>query len=349
MSRSIAWTSVLALSVLVYVALVLLLAELNTSDAAGNGITRGVAQVAVIALWILMALLLLLSARAGEMPSMARVGALLLIPATGAAAFVAIELAARVPGVGRPWPLVVPAIAPVTIIAFALWVALPRWREAVTPSTACLMAGVTLTLLAIAPWPAYRRDRAAHRAQMASTNDAHRDQREAEATAAQRATRQRFEQLREQAVQRAPDARLWRFMEFLKTDSITRAEAIATISTLPTRQADAEEMLQRSAWTVIYELPNLSLEPTPALCAGVRRFAREAAAKFAPRGDGGVGRTLGYHRVDLYLPALDWMVTRGCDLRAEVAVIEAGLRAFEPSPERDGYLATIASWGRRAL
>ncbi|MBL8981605.1 MAG: hypothetical protein JNL26_05445 [Gemmatimonadetes bacterium] len=80
----------------------------------------------------------------------------------------------------------------------------------------------------------------------------------------------------------------------------------------------------------------------------MRRFVREAAARFEPREVGSVGRTLGYHRVDLYLPALDWLVTRGCDLRAEVAAIEAGLRTYEPSAERDRYLATIASWSRRA-
>ena len=38
---------VLALSVLVWLALLLMLAELNTSDAAGNGMTQGFARVAV--------------------------------------------------------------------------------------------------------------------------------------------------------------------------------------------------------------------------------------------------------------------------------------------------------------
>jgi len=351
MSRSmmVVGAIVLALSVLVWLALLLMLAELNTSDAAGNGMTQGFAGVAVIALWVLMALLLVLSAFAGRMPAVAQMGALLLLPASGAAAFAAIEVAARMPGAGRPWPLIVPAFAPAIIIGFALWVAIPMWRAAVSPAIASTMAGVTLSLLAVAPWPSFRRDHAARAEHLARMNTAYRERRASEATAAQLVTRQRLEQLVQQlAEQPTPNARLWAFMEFLDADRVTRAEAIEAIGTLPTRQADAEELLDANAWKVLYELPNLSLVASPAICANARRFVRQAADKFDDRTDAGPGRTLGYHRVDLYLPSLDWLVSRGCDLRAEMAGIEAGLRAFEPSTERDGYLATIAAWGRRA-
>jgi hypothetical protein len=294
----------------------------------------------VIVLWLLLSALVLIVSSAGGVPAFARGAALLLLLASGAAAFAAVNLAARTPGSGRPWPLIVPVGAPLVIAAWLCWQVMPAVRQAISPKAASGMAGLALLALSIAPWPLVRtraRARAAEMSRDAAANDS---ARVAQETADRIAVAARFDRL-------TTATPLWNWLEFLRADSTVRAAALEGIRTLPSRQHDAESRLAGHAWSVIYELPQLSLEATPAVCEGARQFLREAAGKFVAPGTDGPGRTLDFHRVDLYLPALQWLVAHDCDVEAERARIEAGVRSYPPSDERDRLLVALAR-ARRA-
>ncbi len=130
MSRSlvVGGSVVLLLCMLLWLALLLMLWELNSSDTAGNGLTRDFASLAVIALWSLLSVLVALASVAGKTSLSSRLGAVVLLPASGVAAFFIIAAAARPAGGGRSWLILLPAMAPVAIVAYCLW-AVPSMRR----------------------------------------------------------------------------------------------------------------------------------------------------------------------------------------------------------------------------
>src|SRR4051794_31116122 len=65
------------------------LSDLSGSDAAGNGLAQAFGAVELVVLWGLLAVLVLIAALKGAMPPAAKLAALVLVPATGVAAFVA--------------------------------------------------------------------------------------------------------------------------------------------------------------------------------------------------------------------------------------------------------------------
>jgi hypothetical protein len=105
------------------------------------------------------------------MPAVAQMGALLLLPASGAAAFVAIGRGTHA-GAGRPWPLIVPAFAPVIIMASRSGSRLMRrcriWRSPVR--------WLARRFAAAALWLPFRRDHSA-RAEHLRADAAYREQR----------------------------------------------------------------------------------------------------------------------------------------------------------------------------
>src|SRR5262245_17157812 len=79
------------ISILLWLILVPGLASLASSDAAGNALAQAYTAFALIALWGVLALLLIVSWRAGDMPAIAAVAALIMFPVSGVAAFAAME------------------------------------------------------------------------------------------------------------------------------------------------------------------------------------------------------------------------------------------------------------------
>jgi hypothetical protein len=96
--------------------------------------------LAVVALWVVLAALLIAAAVVGQMPRWSAVAAFILVPFSGVAAFVAIDMCSRhiKPAV------IVPAILPLLIVAYAMWARWPK-LHALIPATA--VSGVTWGLV----------------------------------------------------------------------------------------------------------------------------------------------------------------------------------------------------------
>ena len=96
--------------------------------------------LAVVALWVVLAALLIAAAVVGQMPRWSAVAAFILVPFSGVAAFVAIDMCSRhiKPAV------IVPAILPLLIVAYAMWA---RWPKLHTSFPVMAVSGVTWGLV----------------------------------------------------------------------------------------------------------------------------------------------------------------------------------------------------------
>ena len=95
-----------------------LLHDLTGSDAAGNALTQAYGAIAIILLWVLLAVLALMAFFKGAMPVPAAIAALILIPVSGDAALSALELLRAPELAPHRWPIIIPALAPPIVVAF---------------------------------------------------------------------------------------------------------------------------------------------------------------------------------------------------------------------------------------
>jgi|SRR5215510_2876649 len=142
----------LLITVLLYIGSIANILTMNASDPAGNGLSQSFAVLIAIALWILIAILLIIGGIKGEMPIWSAVSALLLHPASCAATLAAIRLMSGQLNKTH-WPIVIPVLAPALMIAYAGWAYLPSFRAAVPASTASAAVWGTILVLSVAPWP----------------------------------------------------------------------------------------------------------------------------------------------------------------------------------------------------
>jgi hypothetical protein len=221
----------------------------NSSDAAGNAMSEAFEAVYAILIWIMLAILLIIAGANGEMPSWARALALLLVPASGVAAVVA---GAIIPGLQRlhvdaRWLAIVPGLAVPLLVFYALWAYYPSIHAAIPAGVAGGVVWGLVAILSVAPWPmvSYKsRADAEFRAAYAKRADE---------------VKARFEKL-------TPESPLWEWLPFLD-DYPYSTRAMDHIRASPTRQSDAEAMLDRGDYPLGRTgHSELELDPTPEFC-----------------------------------------------------------------------------------
>lgn len=325
----IAAALLLIATILLYVAVVANIATMNDSDPAGNGLSYAYGVFLTVGLWVLMGLLMIAAAAWGDMPGWARLPAVILVPASGAAALTAMTLM-RAPG-GSTWPILIPALAPLLVVAQALSAFVPALRMSRNAAAGIWSAVLVLALL---PWPVtIARDRAAteRRARIEAEYEAERVQRE---TTKREATREKFARL-------DANSPLWEWWDFTLPGSELRDQALAAMRTLPRRQVEAQSMLEGGFALPMSELPNLALEATPAFCLVARRFLRRHADSLRTGERDPIPYAVVAPRLETYLPGMRWLAANGCDCTDEFAAFEATARGYPDSPERRRFLATL--------
>jgi hypothetical protein len=239
---------------LVWALLLPILTQLDSSDAAGNGMAQGFAFLHMMLLWALLAALFLLAALGGNMPWTVSLPAVALIPGSGFAAFVALELLSHPSEPPYLWPIVVPAIVPPAIVALCLWALFPPLHRLVPPRAADVAVWGAVLALCLAEAP------------MSSWRSAHLEQRAADQAAWEDALA---------AV--PPNAPLWRWTPFLDRGTYYSDKVLERIRHLDRKQADAETMLARGDFPLLY-LGRLDLDATPSLCDKARAELRRQVA-----------------------------------------------------------------------
>lgn len=316
----------LLLTLFLWVGLVANLATMNGSDPAGRGMATAYGLFTIVALYVMLAVLLCFAAWNGAMVGSSRLMAFLLHPLSGAACVAALYL---MEDRATRWPLVIPAVAPLLLIVIAVWTFFPALRNA--------NAGVWLVLVivSLAPWNAVM-ERQAHRGER---------QRAAQARVAER-------QLREEEQRRAEnlarfrgltnESPLWDWIDFAAKDHELREQALERIRLLPRRQADAELMLRRGQSSPLVELPNLDLQPTPALCHAAREYLLDHARSMRPTVQTPPPFHLVAYRFEVYLPGIRWLAKNGCDCGGVVKALEGTVTAYPPSRDREEFLLRLA-------
>jgi hypothetical protein len=283
-----------ALGLLVWLIVAAQVSSLGTSDPAGNAMAAGFAGVGIILLWLLLSILALIAATKGGMPAWAR-PALLLVPASGLAAIVALELLSRPSIAPWHWPLIVPVLVPPLVVAYCLWSLL---RPPLTAfRAAALLGAIAILSAAIAPLYAMR-----------------------EATIAQQQTT-RVNQ-RAALAQLPADSPLWAFTPFLDAEDQTIAsDAFARIQTLERRQADAEAMLAQGDFPLAH-LPRLGLDVTPALCDNARALLRKRVEPLVLGAPGSKPYSDVAREVSAAHAAMSFLVGDGCACDTEARAWE---------------------------
>ena len=323
----------LFVTVLLWAAVVVNGATLNGSDAAGNALSSAYGAFMVLGLWILLAALLVISAAKGDMPGWSKVVACILVPASGAATLVAMNLMSGHPDV--KWPLALPVLAPLLLLGFALWSYLPALRSAIPASTAGVMTWGSLVVLSLIPLPALRaRDR--------ESKD-RRERIDAEWTAVEARQQELKPQENLANFQKlTAESRLWDYMPFTGDNNPLREQALERARSAPTRQADAEQMLADGHGFPLLEVQNLNLSPTPAFCtlarallvkhAEDRRITLPSPPEYETQSD----------KIEQYLGGMGWLRANDCDLSSALSAMEATVRGYAPGPGRELFLQALA-------
>jgi len=323
--------ALLILGIALYAATIGSIADLGSSDAAGRALGEAFGVIFGFGLWIVLAAMVVIGGVNGKMPVWAGIAAAILVPASGVAAVIATEFIKYRTG----WQLLVPALIPPLIAAYAFWARLPQLHRVLPPILTGIAVWGGVLALTLAPMPDYvAQKNAAARLQAAAKLE-----NEARITAEEQQRRDNLARF-----QKLTDASpLWEWAAFIGKDSELDKDAVAAARKLSHRQADAETALRRGMGFPLVEYVRLDLQATPALCEGARDFLQQAAASHpSPGGDPYAAYEVIQQNFSPYLEAVEWLTAQDCDIEDAVARIAATAAAYPPSSSRDSFLGVLA-------
>jgi len=296
--------SVLAL--MVWLLSVATLTDLAGSDAAGNAYAQGFAAIELIILWLLLTIIAIIAAINGAMRWIGGIAALILIPVSGLMSGEALDMLSRPQDPPYLWPIVIPALAPLLIIAFCLWALLPSLRARISTALATGLAWGTTLILCASIVPLQQIRSAAYHKEAVIQEKYDTD-----------------------LARLAPDAPLWDWTPFLNTRNDSLASDLRSkMSKLPRRQAEAELMLERGDFP-LGALGALDLDPTPSLCDKARALLRKRAAALMLQQPQSKPFNVIGREVDDAVSAMTWLVGYECSCDEESRAWEATANSYK--------------------
>jgi hypothetical protein len=330
---------VVALSALPYAMMLAGIGGLHDVDGMSRGLAGLYTLVAAAILWILLAVLLVNAAVAGEMPLWAGIAALVLHPASLVATVLAIDLL----GSDRDhrWAIIVPISVPPLLAGYAFWARLPRLHAVLAPHPTGGVVWGAVLMLSLATVPGMiEREKTVEENRKAIpfiSDEEQREQRRQERLA-------RFEQL-------TPTSPLDEYLQFLGQGDELRDRAVNSVRLVENRQAQAEAMLRdKYGLDIVRNLSVLELRATPEFCMAANDYLRKRAEDARPKGTGPTFWVV-EDELEILMPAFDWLVAQHCEVSEALAEMEETVRAYpEPSYSanpilvggRETYLAALA-------
>ncbi len=307
------------------------------SDAAGNALSDAYIAFIAIALWIVLAGLMLVAFKNGKMPTWAAIGALILLPLSCFASFTAANLYANY----RGWAFIVPALVPPIVVLYALMIRIPALVEALSETITSALAGCAIVTLIAASFLASHLDELAAPARKAALQAAYENMRaeQEKASAESRASDEaKFAAL-------SPDSSLRDYLEYLNGSDARARQAMKGARQTKSRQADAVALLQeRDRLVDMRELWELNIEATPELCKAYGVALRKSALKIDPAYSNRLGEAID---LEFQLPNLKWLVAQHCDLRAVLSDLATRLRVVRDSSRIDQLAETLEGFARQ--
>ena len=309
----------LGLTFLLWVGMLITLKQPYSGHDIGAGL---LGALLLFLVWGLIAALLVMSG----MPRWAVWAAWILHPASFAAAIAVLDRG------DRSWWILIPALAPLTLAAYASWAYFPALRGAIPSSAAGSAAWGLIFVLAVLPWvDMIQRSRESDEQSLTALADS-------EAFEGKEARAESLVKL--QAL--TPDSPLWEWINFTDPRMGVRDEAFAGIRNLTHRQADADAMLANGVTGFLKDLPSLGLEPTPTIVAAHKKRMQEMVTGITRPDAGSVKYSWISWEIDPYLPSIQWMAARHCRCSGEVAALEAAVRTYKNTAGRPECLAALA-------
>ena len=324
----------LSVAVVLYAAMMGCLADAPGSDAFGRGLALAYAAILGAALWVVLAALLIVAGAQGRMPVWAAIGAVILLPLS----CVAVWMAGDAVGRGDSSALLIPALLPPLFALYALWARLPSLHGMLRASVVSGVVGLAIVFLAATPFVAAYR---------AAQPDPERDARLAAAAKEQEEEQAKDRQAardREEAefASLGPDSSLEDYLIYLHSQTYSD-RALAGIRKLRTLQADGIAMLQKGRLPDLWELKELGLAPTPDLCEAYGAALGGAASRVSKTQPNYLGAAI---ELENQLPNIKWLIANRCDLSQPLGVLATNLRAVADSSRITGFADTLDGLGR---
>ena len=263
-------------------------------------------------LWLALGGLLLSAGRSGRMPVWARGWSLILHIAAAITVWVVLQVYINADG---GVSIIVPALLPLLIGGYAAAMRLPAF-ERLSPERVSRIAlsASGIVIAAAIPLGYYDlRNLPAHVAADAARFDAHIAKEQAESDKRRVEDEARFKTLTPDSSLRDYD----RYVHSTEPDSPERAAALAGARLVKSRQADAIQMLDEGKINQLWEIWQLDLQATPALCAAYDRgLLRTATSDDVYDWNVGV-------LIKNQLPNIKFFVAGHCNLDASLTAAEA--------------------------
>ncbi|MEA2802517.1 MAG: hypothetical protein QOE49_2612 [Rhodospirillaceae bacterium] len=321
----------LVLAAVLYAAMMSCLVDAPNSDAFGRGLALAYGAILGTALWIVLAVLLIIAAVKGRMPVWAILGLVVLVPLSCIVMWFAGDAYAR----GDSSAIWVAALLPPLFALYALWARLPALHTIFRAVPTSAVLGAAIAYLSVAPLVAMTR---------AALPDPVRDARLEEAGKAQEEQRAQEGQAardREEAqfASLDPDSPLANYLIYLSSMAYGE-RALAGIRQVRNRQADAVLLLLQGRLADLRGLWGFDVAPTAALCQAYAAALAGAAGKVTKaRTDYLMTAT----DLELQLPNMKWLAANRCDLGQPIGILEANVRAVADSDRMTQFADKLAA------
>lgn len=314
-----------------YLAMAGSLADLDATDAAGRGMAMGFGTIFGAALWLVLALLLLIAAINGDMPTMGKIGAAVLLPVSAVAASVAADLYSH----RADWAFAIVLVLPLLIAGYALWARIPALHTALPPLQITVLLGGALVLLCLAPLAGMKLAAAAAPSPEMQA-------------AAEKASAEALRQQEEAGIKReaeafaklGPDSSLRDYLLYLPGGDSRSREARAGARQVKSRQADAVALLNAGRLEALTDLFRLDLQPTPELCQAYDNALANAASQVTKARSDYLSIAID---LEQQLPNIKWLVGDGCNLDGSLGLLVDHVRAVSDSERMETFAKTLKS------
>ena len=323
----------LAIACVLYLGMLGSLSGLNETDAMGRGLALGFGAIFGVALWLVLAVLLLIAALNGLMPVAGKIGAALLLPLSAIAASVAIDLY----GNRADWAFAVPLLLPPLIMAYALWARMPSLQAKLPPLHTTAIVGGLVAILTLTPLLV---------SFMSLLPNSARDARQA---AVQKAREEKLRQEEQIALQReaevfsrlGPDSSLRDYLQYMPGGDSRSHAALDGARLVKSRQTDAVELLKAGRLAALTDLFRLDLKVTPDLCKAYDNALASASSQVTKARSDYLSVAI---NLEQQMPNIDWLVEGGCNLNASLTLLADHVHTVSDSPRMDKFAARLEGY-----
>ncbi|HEY6248798.1 MAG TPA: hypothetical protein VI685_02490 [Candidatus Angelobacter sp.] len=305
----------------------------HDSDPAGNAMSRGFAALGSIVLWIVLVVLLLVAAARVDTPSWAGAVWFILPIAAGIAATSTIDFMGKVRGL--KWPIILPAVAPAIVLAYAGWCFFPTLQAKTGILRPSLIAWMAMVLLL--PIPLLARWRHAL-VQAAIPQPSPEELARAEAQRAEEQQRQLVESFQGLT----SDSSLNDWWRYASMGKGFRQAAMDGARGAKSRQSDVVAMLPSASKAFFVAIPQLDLQVTAEIEQAMRAYLRDQVARLMPYSlDGSITTQVVTEWYQDYFPTIRWLIENHGSCNDELVLLANAVSKYPDCAERQEFLAKL--------